>query len=117
VYKFRTRHFGEFFVLSYEVSVILNAFLPGQVFGIVMSIAILAIIINWVMILITHNKFRKQIGPQEVAKLRFKMPFYPISNYVTMGYLIMLVFLMAFLPNFRLSLYLAPVWLGVLFIA
>jgi amino acid transporter, AAT family len=99
------------------VSVILNAFLPGQVFGIVMSIAILAIIINWVMILITHNKFRKQIGPQEVAKLKFKMPFYPISNYVTMGYLIMLVILMAFLPNFRLSLYLAPVWLGVLFIA
>ncbi|MCM3690081.1 amino acid permease [Neobacillus niacini] len=99
------------------ISVILNAFLPGQVFGIVMSIAILAIIINWVMILITHNKFRKQIGPQEVAKLKFKMPFYPISNYVTMGYLIMLVILMAFLPNFRLSLYLAPVWLGVLFIA
>jgi amino acid transporter, AAT family len=99
------------------ISVILNAFLPGQVFGIVMSIAILAIIINWVMILITHNKFRKIIGPQEVAKLKFKMPFYPISNYVTMGYLIMLVILMAFLPNFRLSLYLAPVWLGVLFLA
>lgn len=99
------------------ISVILNAFLPGQVFGIVMSIAILAIIINWIMILITHNKFRKIIGPQEVAKLKFKMPFYPISNYVTMGYLIMLVILMAFLPNFRLSLYLAPVWLGVLFIA
>jgi AAT family amino acid transporter len=99
------------------ISVILNAFLPGQVFGIVMSIAVLAIIINWIMILITHNKFRKIIGPKAVAKLVFKMPLYPITNYVTMGYLVMLVVLMAFLPNFRISLYMAPVWLGILFFA
>lgn len=99
------------------VAVILNAFLPGQVFGMVMSIAILAIIINWVMILITHNKFRRIIGPKEVGKLKFKMPLYPISNYVTMGYLVLLVVLMAFLPDFRISLYLAPIWLGILFVA
>lgn len=99
------------------ISVILNAFLPGQVFGIVMSIAILAIIINWIMILITHNKFRKIIGPQDADRLLFKMPLYPISNYVTMGYLVILVVLMAFLPNFRISLYMAPIWLGILFIA
>ena len=99
------------------ISVILNAYLPGQVFNIVMSVAILAIIINWVMILITHIKFRKIIGPQEVAKLKFKMPLFPISNYVTIGYLIMLVVLMAFLPSYRLSLYMAPVWLSILIIA
>lgn len=99
------------------ISVILNAFLPGQVFNIVMSIAILAIIINWVMILFTHLKFRKIIGPAAVEKLKFKMPLFPISNYVTMGYLIMLVVLMAFLPDYRLSLYMAPVWVGILAIA
>lgn len=99
------------------ISVILNAFLPGQVFNIVMSIAILAIIINWVMILFTHLKFRKTIGPEAVQNLKFKMPWFPISNYVTMGYLIMLAVLMAFLPDYRLSLYMAPVWLTILIVA
>lgn len=99
------------------ISVILNAFLPGQVFGIVMSIAVLAIVINWIMILITHNKFRKTLSASEIEKLKFKMPFYPYSNYITMGYLFMLLGLMAFLPSFRVSLYLAPVWLGILFIS
>lgn len=99
------------------ISVILNAFLPGQVFGIVMSIAVLAIVINWIMILITHNKFRNTLSASEIGKLKFKMPFYPYSNYITMAYLFMLLGLMWFLPNFRISLYLAPVWLGVLVIA
>jgi AAT family amino acid transporter len=99
------------------IAVILNAYLPGQVFGIVMSIAVLAIIINWIMILITHNKFRRIIGPDEVGRLKFKMPLYPISNYVTLAYLGMLVVLMWFLPDFRISLYLAPVWLGILIVA
>ena len=99
------------------ISVILNAYLPGQVFGIVMSIAVLAIVINWIMILITHNKFRKTLSAIEVENLKFKMPFYPYSNYITMGYLFMLLGLMAFLPSFKISLYLAPVWLGILIIS
>ena len=99
------------------IAVILNAYLPGQVFGIVMAIAVLAIIINWIMILITHNKFRRIIGPSEAGLLKFKMPFYPISNYVTLAYLGMLIVLMWFLPDFRVSLYLAPAWLGILIVA
>lgn len=99
------------------IAVILNAYLPGEVFNIVMSVAILAIIINWIMILITHIKFRKILGPSEVAKLKFKMPLFPISNYVTLAYLVMLVILMGFLPDYRMSLYMAPVWLTILVIA
>lgn len=99
------------------IAVILNVYLPEQVFVIFMSVAILAIIINWIMVLITHLKFRKTLTPEQVSNLKFKMPFFPYLNYVTIGYLVMLVILMGFLPSYRLSLYMAPVWLSILVIA
>lgn len=99
------------------IAVILNVYLPEQVFVIFMSVAILAIIINWIMVLITHLKFRKTLTPEQVSNLKFKMPFFPYLNYVTIGYLVMLIILMGFLPSYRLSLYMAPVWLSILVIA
>lgn len=98
------------------VAVVLNLLLPGKIFGYVMSIAILAIIINWILILITQNKFRRQLGTEQSKKLSFPMPFYPYSNYITMAYLILIVILMGFMESMRVSLYLAPVWIGILVI-
>jgi len=82
-----------------------------------MSIAILAIVVNWILILFTQNKFRKSIGQEGVKKLEFRMPFYPYSNYITLAYLFLIVILMGFMESMRISLYLAPVWIGVLFIS
>lgn len=98
------------------VVVVLNLLLPGKIFGYVMSIAILAIVINWILILITQNKFRRMLGAEETEKLEFRMPFYPYSNYITLAYLILIVVLMGFMDSMRISLYLAPVWLGIIFI-
>lgn len=98
------------------VSVVLNFLFPGKIFMYVMSIATLAIIINWIMILITHNKFRKKIGPVETEKLGFKMPFYPYTNYVSLAYLVMIVVLMALIPDMRVSLFLAPIWAIIIFV-
>lgn len=98
------------------IVVILNFVFPGKIFMYVMSISILAIIINWIMILITQQSFRKKIGPDAVEKLQFKMPFYPYSNYITIVYLLMVVVLMGFLPNMRVSLFLAPIWILIIFI-
>lgn len=98
------------------VAVLLNFLFPGKIFMYVMSIATIAIIMNWILILITQNKFRKAIGPEEVEKLGFKMPFYPYSNYVTLIYLVAIAVLMAFIPGMRISLFLAPVWIIIIFI-
>lgn len=42
------------------------------------------------------------------------MPFYPYSNYITLAYLVMIVVLMGFMESMRISLYLAPVWIGII---
>jgi AAT family amino acid transporter len=60
-----------------------------------MNIVTGTLITNWVLILITQINFRKKIGQSEVEKLKYKMPFYPLSNYLTIGFLLLVVVLMA----------------------
>jgi AAT family amino acid transporter len=62
-------------------------------------------------------KFRKRIGASEVEKLGFKMPFFPVANYIVLAFLAGVVVLMAFLPDFRYALYVAPVWVAILYVA
>lgn len=53
------------------VAVILNYLIPGKVFMYLISIAIIAAIINWTMIIITNLKFRRAKG-KDADKLEFK---------------------------------------------
>jgi AAT family amino acid transporter len=99
------------------VAVVLNFLFPGKVFLYLMSVALIAGIFNWAMVVITQMKFRRRIGAAEVAKLGFKMPFFPVANYVILAFLAGVVVLMGFLPDFRYALYVAPIWVGGLYAA
>ncbi|WP_182113428.1 MULTISPECIES: amino acid permease [unclassified Actinotalea] len=98
-------------------AVLLNFLVPGKVFVYLMAVALIAGIFNWTMVVITQMKFRKRIGATEVEKLGFKMPFYPVSNYIVLAFLAGVVVLMGVLPDFRYALYVGPIWIGVLYVA
>ena len=99
------------------IAVVLNFLFPGKVFLYLISVALIAGIFNWTMVVITQMKFRKRIGAAEVEKLGFKMPFFPVANYIVLAFLAGVVVLMAFLPDFRYALYVGPVWVGLLYAA
>ncbi len=99
------------------VAVVLNFLFPGKVFLYLMSVALIAGIFNWTMVVITQMKFRQRIGAAEVEKLGFTMPFFPVANYVVLAFLAGVVVLMAFLPDFRYALYVGPVWVAILYAA
>ncbi len=98
------------------IAVILNYLIPGKVFLYLISVATIAGIINWTMIVITHLKFRAAKNKEETEKLLFKMPFFPYSNYITLAFMAMVVLLMAFMPDMRYSLYILPIWAIILWI-
>ncbi len=97
------------------VAVVLNYLLPGKVFMYLISVAILAAIINWAMIIIANLKFRAVKGA-DAAKLDFKVPLYPFSNYVCLGFLAMIILLMLQIEDMKLSVYIMPLWLVILWI-
>lgn len=98
------------------IAVLLNYLIPGKVFMYLISVATIAGIINWTMIIITQLKFRKTRTKSEADKLEFKLPFYPLSSYLCLAFLALCTVLMAFMPDMRISLYIAPVWILILYI-
>ena len=99
------------------VAVALNYFVPGKVFSYLISIATIAGIINWTMIIITQLKFRKSKSEEEIKNLKFKMPLHPISSYICLAFMAMVVVLMAIMPDYRIAVIIGPIWLLVLFVA
>jgi aromatic amino acid transport protein AroP len=95
--------------------VLLNYFMPGEVFGMLMGLVVSALVINWGMISWIHLRFRarKSADGQETG---FKSWGYPLTNYLCLAFLAGILVVMFLTDGLRLSVYLIPVWLLVLFI-
>ncbi len=97
------------------VAVVLNYLVPGKVFMYLIAVAVLAAVISWVVIIIANLKFRAAKGA-DADKLEFKVPWHPYSNYVCLAFMIMLVGLMLQIDDMKLSVYIMPLWLVVLWL-
>ncbi|SAK57331.1 aromatic amino acid transport protein [Caballeronia catudaia] len=95
--------------------VVINYVMPGRAFGLLMGLAVSALLINWAMISIIHLKFRRQKRARNEAT-SFRSFGYPLTNYVVLAFLAGIVWVMFETPDLRLSVYLIPVWLAVLVI-
>ncbi len=93
--------------------VLLNFAMPGKAFELLMSLVVSALVINWIMICITHLKFRqaKQVMQQTT---RFKSLGYPLTNGLCLLFLLGILLVMAVTPGIQISVWLIPVWLLVM---
>jgi aromatic amino acid transport protein AroP len=95
------------------ICVCLNYFMPGQAFGMLMGLAVSAMIINWGLISWIHLRFRAAKRAARAAT-SFPSPGAPMANYLCLAFLAGMLVVMLMTPDLRLSVYLIPVWLGVL---
>lgn len=95
--------------------VLLNYFMPGEVFGLLMGLVVSSLVINWGMISWIHLRFRAQ-KRAEGKETGFKSWGYPFTNYLCLAFLAGILVIMYMTDGLRLSVYLIPVWLLVLFI-
>ena len=80
-----------------------------------MSLVVSALIINWIMITLTHMFFRKQKDKQGI-KTKFPTILYPISNYFSLLFLLG-VLLMMWFTGLKISVELIPIWVLLLWIS
>ncbi|MDO4243110.1 MAG: amino acid permease [Actinomyces sp.] len=64
--------------------VLLNAFLPGTAFEIVMNLAGIGIAGTWSAILVTHLAFLRRVRRGEDSRPAYRMPLAPFSNYAAL---------------------------------
>lgn len=102
--------------LATGLSVLINYLMPGEAFGLLMALAVSALVINWGIISITHLKFRKAMRANGHATF-FPSWGYPITNWVCLAFLAAILVIMYMTPGIRISVLLIPLWLGVLAVA
>jgi aromatic amino acid transport protein AroP len=93
--------------------VVLNYFMPGEAFGFLMALVVSALVLNWIIITITHMKF-KLAKIKAGEKTKYPSWGYPITNWICLFFLLGILVVMYLIPEMQLSVYLLPVWLIVM---
>ena len=99
-----------FSIICIGLTVFLNYLYPKQIFNILLSIATIAAIINWITILVTHINFKRKF----TGISHYPIFFYPLSSVIAIIFLVMVAGIMYFMPDFRLAIIIAPIWLCLL---
>jgi aromatic amino acid transport protein AroP len=96
--------------------VLINYVMPGKAFELLMALVVSALVLNWIIISITHLKFRK--AKREAGEVtEYQSWGYPLTNYVCLVFLLGILAVMYFTPGISLSVFLIPVWLIILGVA
>lgn len=94
--------------------VVLNYLVPAKVFAWVTSISTFGAIWTWAMILISQLRYRKTLTPVQSGMLKYKMPLFPITNYISLAFLGLVVVLMGVFPDTRIALVIGPLFIVLL---
>ena len=103
-------------MVGLAIGVVLSYIAPENLFVYVYSASVLPGMIPWFVILISQIRFRKVKGA-EMDNHPFKMPFAPVTNYLTIAFLIMVLIGMWFNDDTRISLIVGIVFLGIVVIS
>ena len=93
--------------------VVLNYIFPEKAFKLLMSLVVSAIVINWMMLALTHLKFKQRMLALQKSTL-FPTLIYPISNYICIVFMLGILVVMWLTHDMRIAVMLIPLWIGCL---
>ena len=93
--------------------VVLNYIFPEKALKLLMSLVVSAIVINWMMLALTHLKFKQRMLALQKSTL-FPTLIYPISNYICIVFMLGILVVMWLTHDMRIAVMLIPLWIGCL---
>ncbi|HEY4390883.1 MAG TPA: amino acid permease [Paenibacillus sp.] len=103
-------------LIGLGIGVILSYIAPENLFVHVYSASVLPGMVPWFVILISYMRFRRVKGAT-LDNHPFKMPLTPVTNYVTIAFLLMVLVGMWMNDDTRISLIFGIVFLGIVVIS
>jgi AAT family amino acid transporter/D-serine/D-alanine/glycine transporter len=101
-------------VIVMLIGVVLNYFIPEQVFVYVTSVALVGTIWTWSMIMFAHIGYRRAVARGEAKPVGYRMPGAPYTNWLVLAFLAMVAIFLGLDEGTRVALYVAPIWFGLL---
>lgn len=92
------------------IGVYFNYTSPDTVFYFISSATVTSQLWAWGNIAIEQINFRKTLSIEAVDKLKYKMPFSPYANYLTLAFIVAVLFGMCFDKDNLMGLYAGAVW-------
>jgi AAT family amino acid transporter len=96
------------------IGVILNYFVPKEVFTWVTSISLIGTLWTWIIIMYSHSKYRQAVEQKRAPAVTYRMPFWPLANWAVIIFLLIVAAMFALDADTRVALYVAPFWFGLL---
>jgi histidine transporter len=97
--------------------VVLNYLIPENVFLLIASIATFATVWVWLMILVTQIAMRRSMSAEEVAQLKFPVPFWPVAPIVATLFMAFVFGVLGYFPDSQAALVVGAVWIVLLVVA
>ncbi|MEC0182423.1 amino acid permease [Paenibacillus peoriae] len=91
------------------IAIILNYVMPEGVFTLITSVSTVCFLFVWGIIVISHLRYRRT-RPELARRNTFKLPLYPLSNYVVLAFLVFVLVILALAEDTRVALFVTPVW-------
>jgi len=95
------------------ICIVINKVMPEEALEILMSLTVSSLIINWLMISITHLFFRRS-KVKDGVKTKFSAFWFPLTNYICLIFLTGVLVIM-WLTGMETSVELIPIWLFILY--
>jgi amino acid transporter, AAT family len=106
-----------FSTVALVVGVVINVLVPAEAFNWITSVATVAVLWIWAMIVISHLGYRARVRRGALADdRRFRMPGSPWTNWVVLGFVALVGVLQAIDDDRRVSIYAGAVWLALLLV-
>ncbi len=104
-------------MLAMLVAVYLNYLIPGKVFLVIASLATFATVWVWIMILFSQIAFRRTLTPEQKKALNFPLPGGVFTAMAGILFLALIIALIGYFPDTRVSLYVGIAWIVLLIIS
>jgi histidine transporter len=97
--------------------VLLNYLIPENVFLLIASIATFATVWVWLMILFTQVAMRRSMSAEQVAQLKFPVPFWPYAPMAAIAFMLFVFGVLGYFPDTQAALIVGVVWIVLLVLA
>ena len=89
--------------ISLFAGVILSLFVPKDVFNAMVGAGSTSIMVTYMIILVSHHRYRRLLAAGKIKESRFRLPFYPLTTWIAAAFIAVSLVVIAYGESTRIG--------------